>query len=54
MYFPQERDTYFKKKNEFSVIHKFGNLNSEVFNDNSKKNICLKKIVYKVELKNIL
>jgi SAM-dependent methyltransferase len=42
MYFPQELDTYLKWFG-FTIIHKFGNFDEEIFDDNSEKQIFVCK-----------
>ena len=42
MYFPQELDSYLKWFG-FTIIHKFGNFDEEVFNDSSEKQIFVCK-----------
>jgi hypothetical protein len=38
MYFPQELDCYLKM-NDFSIIHKFGNFEEEIFTNHSEKQL---------------
>lgn len=38
MFFPQELDSYLEW-NDFSIIHKYGGFEEEVFNDNSGKQV---------------